>query len=264
MSKNSKPRLVMIGAGNVASSLAPAIHQADAADVVQVYSRNLANAQALADAIPGAAATADLDEILPDADVYLLSLSDDALKDTVAALKPNNALWLHTSGSTGMEILSRLSDSYGVFYPLQTFSKSRRVNLDTVSLFTEGSTLEVEDRIREMAVKVFKNVYHADSLTRRRMHIAAVFACNFSNYMWMIAHDLLQKHHIPFDVLAPLLRETLDKALQMNPRDGQTGPARRGDTVLIEAHAEMLPDNLREIYILLSESIIKEFHDRKA
>lgn len=264
MSKNSKPRLVMIGAGNVASSLAPAIHQADAAEVVQVYSRHLANARTIADAIPGAEATADLADIIPDADVYLLSVSDDALNDTVSALKPNNALWLHTSGSTGMEILSRLSDNYGVFYPLQTFSKSRHVNLDSVSLFTEGSNPEVEDRIKEMAEKVFKNVYHADSQTRRRMHVAAVFACNFSNYMWMIAHDLLEKHDIPFDVLAPLLRETLDKALLMNPRDGQTGPARRGDTALIQTHAAMLPDNLREIYTLLSDSIIKEFHDGKA
>lgn len=261
MSENIERRVVVLGAGNVASSLAPAIEASGAGRLVQVLSRDIVNAHALASRLESAEPIDDPARVVPDADVYLVTLADDAVVPVISAIAPNNGLWLHTSGSLDMSVLKNQSPRYGVFYPLQTFSKTRPVNLDNVSLFTEGSTPEVEEEIKDFGKKIFKKIYHADSVTRGRMHVAAVFACNFSNYMWMIAYDLLKKHDLPFDVLEPLLHETLDKALSMPPREGQTGPARRGDTRIIEAHASSLPEPEQELYRLLSERIMKEFYD---
>lgn len=258
--KNSKPEVVVLGAGNVASSLVPAIERSGAGKVVQVYSRDITNAQALACKLVQCGAVSDAAEIVTDADIYLVTLADDAVIPVISRIPRNEALWLHTSGSLPMTVLAGNSSRYGVFYPLQTFSKSRPVDLDAVSLFTEGSSEETEAEIREFGKKIFKNIYHADSQTRRLMHVAAVFACNFTNYMWIIAYDLLKSNGIPFDVLEPLLRETLEKALKMPPRDGQTGPARRRDTGIINAHASSLPESEGRLYRLLSDCIIKEFY----
>ncbi|MBD5201859.1 MAG: DUF2520 domain-containing protein [Bacteroides sp.] len=267
MSTNSeihKPQVVVIGSGNVASALAVAIENSGAGSVIQIYSRNIDHARALASRLECAATTDSTEDISADADIYLVSLADDAVTETLTKIRPNDALWLHTSGSLDMDVLSGMSDRYGVFYPLQTFSRNRKVDLSAVTLFTEGSSPAVEDEIARFGEKIFRNIIHADSVTRSRMHVAAVFACNFSNYMWSIAYDLLSEDGIPFDVLGPLLRETLDKALSMPPREGQTGPARRADQRIIEAHASSLPPKEEEIYRLLSKNIIEDFYGKQS
>ncbi len=266
MSINSEmplPNVVVLGSGNVATALALAIENARAGEIVGIFSRNIENARALASRLSVARAVDSPEDVTESADIYIVSLADDALAPVLARIKPNGALWLHTSGSLDMSVLSHMSDRYGVFYPLQTFSLNREVDLSKVSLFTEGSTPEVEKEIAEFGKKIFKNIIHADSVTRSRMHVAAVFACNFTNYMWSIAHDLLAKNDISFDVLAPLLHETLSKALTMPPREGQTGPARRGDLKIIEAHAASLPPREQEIYRLLSKCIMDDFYGNK-
>ncbi len=257
------PKVVVLGSGNVATALTLAINASGAGKVVQVFSRSIDNARTLAAKV-GADAVNVPEDVIGTGDIYLVSLADDAVASTLSRIKPNGALWLHTSGSLDMSVLSGMSERYGVFYPLQTFSKSREVDLSAVTLFTEGSSPSVEEEIASFGKKIFKNIIHADSVTRSRMHVAAVFACNFSNYMWSIAHDLLAKHDIPFDVLAPLLQETLAKALTMPPRDGQTGPARRGDLRIIEAHASSLPPKEQEIYRLLSKCIMDEFYGKQS
>lgn len=258
-SDQSKPslRIVFIGAGNVASHLAPAIERSGAGIIVQVYSRKLSTAQALAAVLQSATATAEIGDVRRDADVYIISVSDDAIAPLVAGLpKGGDALWLHTSGSVGMEVLSPLSDRYGVFYPLQTFSKGVEVEVSRLPLFIEGRDEAVETEIRELAAPVFANVYHADSRTRRMMHISAVFACNFTNHLWTIASEILEKEKLPFEVLHPLLEETIKKAFTVSPEKGQTGPAVRGDRAVIDKHLSMLDGKPAEIYSLLSESII--------
>ncbi|MDE6485299.1 MAG: DUF2520 domain-containing protein [Duncaniella sp.] len=254
------PKVVILGSGNVASALALAIDKTRAGEIVQIFSRNIEHARRLASCLGCAGAIDSPEKVTDCADIYLVSLADDAVTSTLSRIKPNGALWLHTSGSLDMSVLADMSDRYGVFYPLQTFSLNREVDLSAVTLFTEGSSPEVETEIAEFGEKIFKNIIHADSATRSRMHVAAVFACNFSNYLWSIAHDLLAKNDIPFDVLAPLLHETLAKALTMPPREGQTGPARRGDLRIIEAHASSLPPKEQEIYRLLSKCIMDDFY----
>ena len=126
----------------------------------------------------------------------------------------------------------------------------------SVPLFVEGSSAAVEDQIREFASGLFGRVYHADSMTRKKMHISAVFACNFTNHLWSIAEELLRRDNLPFDVLRPLLVETLRKAFVNSPSASQTGPAARGDRRVIDGHLELLDGNEKEIYKLLSESIM--------
>lgn len=251
-------KIVFIGAGNVASHLATAVESAGVGEVVQVYSRSLGSAQILAANLRGATAVSDVSEIRSDADVYIVSLVDDAISPLVSRLpKGGKALWLHTSGSVGMEALAPLSDRYGVFYPLQTFSKGVDIDVSRVPLFIEGCDESVEAEIRSLGAQVFANVYHADSNTRRMMHISAVFACNFTNHLWTIAAEILQKEGLPFEVLQPLLEETVKKAFAVSPEKGQTGPAVRGDRAIIDKHLSMLSGQPEKIYSLLSESIIR-------
>ena len=257
------PRIVAIGAGNVASHVIPALESAGVGEVTQVYSRTLRSADALASRLWGASATDNPDEIVDDADIYIVSVADHAAADLLARLKPNNALWLHTSGSLPLETLGRLSKKTGVFYPLQTFSRQVSLDITRVPLFIEGSTPGVEAEIREIGQKVFNRIYHADSALRRKMHVAAVFACNFTNHLWAIADDLLRREGLDLSVLHPLLDETLRKAETSpgGPASGQTGPAVRGDRAVMQAHESMLPADLSEIYSMLSESIYRRYNN---
>ncbi len=257
-------RIVFIGAGNVASHLAPALEASGAGEVVQVYSRSLDSAADLAAKLCNASAVNTVPEVITDADVYIVSLVDDAVAPFVAAFpKGGNALWLHTSGSVGMEVLAPLSDRYGVFYPLQTFSKGVEIDVSRVPLFIEGCNETVEAEIRRFGEAVFADVYHADSDTRRMMHISAVFACNFTNHLWTIAAEILRKEGLPFEVLQPLLEETVKKAFAVSPEKGQTGPAVRGDRAIIDKHLSMLSGQPHEIYRLLSDSIIRHHSAEK-
>ncbi len=210
-------RIVVIGAGNVASHLAPAIESSGVGAVVQVYSRKLQSARELTRKLQNAQAIDSEAAICDDAEVYLVSLVDDAIGPLVSRMpKRGNALWLHTSG--------------------------------------------FEEEIRRFATPVFSHIYHADSHTRRMMHISAVFACNFTNYLWTIASELLKKEDLPFEVLHPLLEETLKKAFAVSPEKGQTGPAVRGDLAIVNKHLSVLDGQSKEIYSLLSEAIISHHH----
>lgn len=252
--------IIFIGAGNVASHLAPALERSGAGHVVQVYSRNIASARGLASALENAVAIDDQSQVIPDADVYIVSLVDHAVSEVLSRIPRNKALWLHTSGSLPMDVLESMSGSIGVFYPLQTFSKGVDVDMAEVPLFIEGSSPEVADRIRRIAERVTPKVHYADGDLRKRMHIAAVFACNFTNHMFTIADDLLRRDGLSLEVLHPLLKETVRKALNGSPAQGQTGPAVRGDREVMEAHESMLDPQLAEIYRMISASIYNRHH----
>lgn len=258
------PRIVSIGAGNVATHLIPALEAAGVGEVIQVYSRTMRSAAALSSRLWRAVPVTDLSAISGDADIYIVSLADNAVGDMLAQLSPNNGLWLHTSGSLPIEILSGMSKKTGVFYPLQTFSRNTAVDMAKIPVFIEGSTPGVEARIREIAESISGRVVHADSDLRRKMHVAAVFACNFTNYLWTVADDLLRRESLDLSVLYPLLEETLRKAQTSpeGPAVGQTGPAVRGDRKVMEAHAAMLTDDLAEIYRLLSHAIITRHNEQ--
>ncbi len=247
--------IVFIGAGNVATHLAQAFEKSDVGNVVQVFSRSIDSAKELAHKLHAAEFVNDPSEIVHDADVYVVSLVDHAVDNVIKEIPRNNALWLHTSGSLPIEALTGKSDRTGVFYPLQTFSKQVPVDMTEVPIFIEGCNPGITDEIRHMAEKMSEKVYYADGDLRRRMHVAAVFACNFSNHMFTIADDLLRRDGLTLEVLHPLLRETVRKAIDGCPADGQTGPAVRGDKAVMEKHQSMLTRELADIYSIISKSI---------
>lgn len=251
-----RPRIVIIGSGNVASHLAPAL--ARVTDVVQVASRHPGHAAALAGKLPCAAAAGGMDSIVTDADFYIIAVSDDSVAEVASAMPEVKGIVAHTSGSVPVGALSR-HRRRGVFYPLQTFSVGSKVDISEVPFLIEGSDPETAEALKALASKLSPTVVDADSALRSRIHVAAVFACNFPNFMWTCARGLLNNAGLDLDLMRPLLHATLDKALAMGPEQAQTGPARRGDTEVIERHIASLPPSLAEIYRMLSNQIVNHY-----
>ena len=259
MGEVAPQRVVVLGAGRVATHLVPSLMRAGC-QVVQVWSRTEASARLLAEplAIPY---TDTLDAIVTDADAYVFCVSDGALPlvaERVVSVVGTSPLYVHTAGSIGMDLWHRCGAlNYGILYPLQTFSKERSVDMGEVSLFVEASDETSMGRVEALAHRLTSKVYHADSRRRARLHIAAVFACNFSNAMYDIAHRLLADDGIPFDVLLPLIDETASKVHVLTPHEAQTGPAVRGDNIVMQSHMDALADDseLCEIYKQMSNYI---------
>lgn len=258
---NRPRKAVLIGAGNVAASLAPALAAADGVRLAQIVSRDGKSAARLAEAAGGCEA-ATPDGIMTDADIYIFAVSDTALSELATSLPPlSGALCLHTSGSIDASVLAPLSPRHGVLYPLQTFTRGVTLDMRRVPLFIEGSSAEVTGEIMQIAGSLSDSVHTADSAKRRRMHIAAVFGCNFVTHMLDISDNLLRRDGLDISVLSPLIAETIRKSMEIGPHEAQTGPARRGDKNVTDKHEAMLAkdENLREIYRLLSDSITRAY-----
>ncbi|MDE6555741.1 MAG: DUF2520 domain-containing protein [Duncaniella sp.] len=248
-------KISLIGSGNVATHLGQALSCVKGCEIVDVCSPH--NSGTLAERLNARPVTRPSD-VNPRSDLYLISVADDALPEVVRQLPENpDAIYAHTSGSVAIDVLKGLSDKIGVFYPLQTFSKDVDVDMTRVPLFIEGSDEATTVLLLDLASEISGKVFRADSRLRGRLHIAAVFACNFVNHLWSIADELLGQDGLSLEVLYPLLEETLRKAETNRPKDVQTGPAARRDHNIINKHAETLPPELKEIYLLLSGSIIR-------
>jgi predicted short-subunit dehydrogenase-like oxidoreductase (DUF2520 family) len=247
-------RVVIIGSGNVATSLAHGL--ATRCDVAQIYSRQLAHAQALATAIGCPNATSDLQALFPDADAYIIAVRDDAIADVIAATPDNGALWVHTSGSKPVSLFEGHRSRYGVLYPMQSFSRQMVVPLDEVHFFIEANDAEVLADVRRLGELISHHVTDADSEQRRRLHVAAVFSCNFANHLWTLADEVLTDAGLSFDAMKPLIRTTVEKLDLLTPAQSQTGPAMRHDTQVIASHMAMLDGDKRDIYDLLTQSIM--------
>lgn len=248
---------VLIGAGNVATHLGLSL--ACKIIIKQVYSRKLENARHLA-SILGADATNDTESIDRNADIYIVAISDDSISEFSAKMIGSKGVWMHTSGSVPMSALDGVGDSHGVLYPLQTFSKNVETDFHGIHFLTEATddtTLALIDLLA--GATGCKSVHHVTSEQRQRIHLAAVFACNFANYMWINADELLSETGLHFDAFQPLVQATLDKAVHSGPKAGQTGPARRGDANVINRHIGMLQNDKAEVYKMLSDKILKMF-----
>lgn len=244
----------IIGSGNVAWHLAQALSAH--IDIRQIFSPDPDHAGQLADIIKGSEPISNPSDIADDLDLYLIAVKDNSIVDVIEKTeKTKSGIWVHTSGSVPADVFSGHKYAYGVFYPLQTFSKDKALNLADVGFFIEGNTPDVEKDLFTLASKISRSVHRADSELRRQLHIAAVFACNFVNYMWIEADELLRRSGLDMRVLRPLLDETLRKLDEMSPVQSQTGPARRGDNQTITRHLAMLDGRQRAVYALLSSNI---------
>lgn len=250
-------RIVFIGAGRLATNLAPALHRAGH-EILQVYSRTMESALALGNKV-GAAATSDLQEVSAMADCYIFSVSDKVLPQLITQLGRDReqALFVHTAGSVSLSVFQNCVSRYGVLYPMQTFSKERRVDFTEIPVFIEGNDDKTLEEIRALAASVSRNVTVLSSESRRHIHLAAVFACNFANHCYALSADILKEHGVDFSVMLPLIDETARKVHELAPADAQTGPAVRFDENVIAAQTKLLENLPRhaQIYELMSKSI---------
>lgn len=250
-------RIVLIGAGNVATHLGTAWQKAGW-KVTQVYSRTVESAMELASRLDVPFVTS-LEEVCTDADVYVVMVKDAVLQELIPAVVKGRegALFVHTAGSMPMDVWNGHAVHHGVLYPMQTFSKQRAVDFASVSFFVEASGSEELSVLKELAASLSDKVYEATSKQRTYLHMAAVFACNFANHMYSLSAYLLEKQGLPFEAMLPLIDETARKVHSLSPMKAQTGPAVRRDTNVMDKHLDMLADEpeLQHIYRVISKNI---------
>ena len=250
-------RITLIGSGNVATHLGAALKNAGH-QIIQVWSRDLQNAALLAYHLK-AEPVDDLSEIYPETDLIIISVKDDAVETVASFIHLKNVLVVHTCGSVSLQILEKYFDTCGVFYPLQTFSKMRELDFRSVPLGIESTDKNSMALLLGLGQTISNNVTYIDSAQRKTLHLAAVFACNFSNFLYAIAADLLSKQQMDFSLIKPLILETASKVQSFLPAKVQTGPAKRHDMQTVAAHLELLQQQpeWQQLYTLLSQGIIK-------
>lgn len=256
--KSGKPKsVVIVGAGNVATHLGDALQKAGN-KILQVYSRTEQSAKKMAVKLKSPFTT-DLKKLEQNADIYILAVKDDAIAEILKNITLQNGIWLHTSGSVSMDVFKGRS-SYGVFYPLQTFTKNKKVNFKNVPVCIEANNKRTLTALQNLASQISENLHFVNSEQRKQLHLAAVFACNFSNYMYTIAEEILNRSNLSLDILKPLILETAGKIKSNSPSQIQTGPAKRKDKMVINDHLKLLSGNplYYKIYEILTSGIMEK------
>ena len=248
-------QIVLIGSGNVAFHLAKAFTEAQI-PISQIFGRNTTELQKISEQFSIPFST----ETLADADLYIISVSDSSIAEVSALIKNENVLVAHTSGSVSREALSG-NYRKSVFYPLQTFSKSKNLDYSKIPFFIDAENENDEDILKNLASKISKNVMLANDEKRKYIHLTAVFACNFVNHLYARAKEISDSQGIPFDYFLPLIDETTQKIHELEPKLAQTGPAIRNDEKVLKLHESLLTDEEKlKIYKTLNESIKKMYH----
>lgn len=249
-------RVAIIGSGNIAHWMVYAMRRAGIT-VCQIYSRQLVHAQTLAEKA-GAEAIDNLQDLSPDSDMYIFSVKDDSYENLLPHLPFRLPLAVHTAGSLSIRIFEPYAESYGILYPYQSVNKGMDFENVIVPLCVEANKKTAENELLGFAQRLTSTVQQLDESQRLVLHRAAIFGCNFTNAMYAIAYDILREHNIDWQMILPLLQNTMDKVKKMNPHDAQTGPAKRRDQNIIRLHQEALQDErLKEIYRLMTDYIIQ-------
>lgn len=245
-------KIVILGSGNVAYHLAKTLKQSSA-DIIQIFGRNAEHLAQISSelGIPTSTTT------LADADLYIISVSDSSVTEVSKLPNKPNALVVHTAGSLPLE---SLQGNYrkGVFYPLQTFSKSRALDYSQIPFFIEAEHKSDEEILKSLALKISDKVAVADYQKRKYIHLTAVFACNFTNHLFTKAKEISDSQSIPFSYFLPLIDETVQKIHILEPKQAQTGPAIRNDIPTLSLQKQLLaslPSHLL-LYETLSQSIL--------
>ena len=248
-------QIVLIGSGNVAFHLAKAFSEAQI-PISQIFGRNTTELQKISEQFSIPFST----ETLADADLYIISVSDSSITEVSSLIKNKNVLVAHTSGSVSREALSG-NYRKSVFYPLQTFSKSKNLDYSKIPFFIDAENENDEEILKNLVSKISKNVMLANDEKRKYIHLTAVFACNFVNHLFARAKEISDSQGIPFDYFLPLIDETTQKIHELEPKLAQTGPAIRNDEKVLKLHESLLTDEEKlKIYKTLNESIKKMYH----
>ncbi|MGQ8338861.1 Rossmann-like and DUF2520 domain-containing protein [Sunxiuqinia sp. A32] len=249
--------VTLIGAGNLATQLGKALLDAGI-HIVQVYSRTDQTAKELATKL-NTKFTSDPSNVITDTDLVIVAVKDDAIPEILSKIQLGNQLVVHTAGSVNLNVLEKFSNSVGVFYPLQTFSKIRDISFKEIPVCVEAKSESDLILLKELASKISNHVREIDSEQRKTLHLAAVLTCNFVNHLYHLGDLLLADREISFDLLKPLIQETAAKIQQLKPFEAQTGPAIRFDETIINNHLKMLESypEVKKIYSFVTESIHK-------
>ena len=251
-------KIVIVGAGNVSWHLAKELQKNDQ-EILQVYNRSVGSAISLSRRLK-CDFTTRIEDINKKADLYIIAVKDSVIAQVSDSLLVADKLVVHTSGAVDIGKIKHKRN--GVIYPLQTFSKEKKLNFKNIPFCIEASKSEDYNTLMRLATLLSPKVYNINSHQRKVLHVAAVFACNFSNFMYMIADDILQKEQIPLDILQPLIKETASKIKMLKPKEVQTGPAVRKDKSSINAHLNYLEKGAHfDIYKILTETILDENKD---
>lgn len=248
-----------IGAGNLAWHLAPTLENAGHY-VKEVYSQNGVTAKNLVGNLYDATLKTNLDFSDSTSQIFILALPDDAIQSVANELiLPELSLLIHTSGGKTIGVLEdSAAAAFGVFYPLQSFSKSRPVDFEQIPILIESDNKEATQILKNLGKSISKHVKFVSSEQRAKLHLAAVFANNFTNHLLAIAETLAKDAKLDFSLLKPLIIETVEKSLKLSPKKAQTGPAKRGDIETLDKHMELLAGDepLQEIYKIISQHIL--------
>jgi predicted short-subunit dehydrogenase-like oxidoreductase (DUF2520 family) len=247
----------IIGAGNVASQLAQEL-VGKGINIISVTSKSTDSAQILAEELNCAVVTAVTQ--IPKSDLVLVCVGDDVIQEVIDQI-PSNIAVAYTSGSVEIKSIPE-RDNLGVFYPLQTFSKSRKVEMFEVPFLIEANNTHFAQALFDLAWKISRNVQFMNSEQRKKIHVGAVVVNNFTNHLVYLADTYFKENELDWKILQPLLKETLAKLESTSAYDAQTGPARRNDQEIIEKHLQLLNGNTKEIYRLISESILKTYSNK--
>jgi predicted short-subunit dehydrogenase-like oxidoreductase (DUF2520 family) len=252
---NQSKNFVCIGAGKVATHIVCGLCNSGY-NLIQVYSRTIDSAKSLADQY-SASYISDPSKLNINADFYLLSLPDQFLLQILEQINVHDKLIFHTAGSHGLEVFGNRFSQFGILYPLQTISKHVQLNIAEVPFLIEACDDKALKDIEKIARSISENVLITDSETRKWIHLAAIFANNFTNHMITLSYEILQQKNLSPSLLRPLIEETYRKSIAMDPAKAQTGPALRNDTVIINKHIKMLEGQslLQKIYTFTSQSI---------
>ncbi len=251
-----------IGSGNLAWHLAPALDNVGFV-VKEVFSRNPQHAEQLTDRLYQAEVKATLDFSTSDSSLFIIAATDDAIKSIAQEIiLPDEAILVHTSGSQPLsELEFSATSNVGVFYPLQTFSKQKKVDFKNIPIFIESNNEETEEALMLIAKAIGNQVRKIHSEERQALHVAAVFASNFTNHMLSISKGIMQQNGLDYDWLKPLILETIQKSLNLDPESAQTGPAKRGDLEILDKHLDFLKEDeaVAEIYKIVSQHIVDKY-----
>jgi len=254
-----KYRISFIGAGKVAFALCHQFHLSGCR-IHKIVSKSENSSRTLA---LSCNASWSSDYCFDDSeDIIIAAVPDDALEEVLGKVKcGDNSIIVHTAGSLGLDVFPAALKHTGVFYPLQTFTQGRKVIFKGLPFFLEASDQISSDIMTDLARILGADIYYTDHAKRQILHIAAVFACNFTNHMFTVCKKITEKAGLPFNVMEPLINETVSKALELGPDNSQTGPAFRSDKETIKRHIDLLSysPELQKIYIEITESIIRKY-----
>jgi len=245
----------MIGAGNVSTHISRHFHSVGHR-ISCIYSRTEESALRLSGEL-GVPGTADREQVPREADFFILCVPDQAVAELAEQFRGYRGTWVHTAGALSMELFEGIYKQYGVLYPLQSLSRDRKIRKNRIPFLVEASSPSALEKITDLANSISERVEEVDSFTRLKVHLAAVFANNFSNHMIHVAQQLLEEATLDPGLLDSLLEETFHKLREMDSYSAQTGPAMRGDRETINKHTELLKDHpeLQKLYTFISRDI---------